>query len=84
MNKDIEVNYKNKKRYKTSKYPIRQPIYLTWLIYVLSKIMTFGMKIKVDKVNMEGLKPPYMIFSNHMSSPVLSIATRTYHIFISK
>lgn len=67
MNKDIEVNYKNKKRYKTSKYPIRQPIYLTWLIYVLSKIMTFGMKIKVDKVNMEGLKPPYMILSNHMS-----------------
>lgn len=28
----IEVNYKNKKRYKTARYPIRQPIYLTWLI----------------------------------------------------
>ena len=37
MNKttNIDVNYKNKKRYKTAKYPIRQPLYLTGLIWVL-------------------------------------------------
>lgn len=29
---DLQVNYKNPKFYKTAKYPIRQPIYLTWLI----------------------------------------------------
>lgn len=62
----IEVNYKNKKRYKTAKYPIRQPIYLTWLIWVLSKIMLIGKKKKIEKINMEGLKPPYIMLSNHM------------------
>ena len=41
----IEVNYKNKKRYKTSKFPIKQPIYLTGLIWVLSKMMLIGKKI---------------------------------------
>lgn len=63
----MDVNYKNKKRYKTAKYPIRQPIYLTWLIQVLSKIMLAGKKHKVEKIGMEGLKPPYMLLSNHMA-----------------
>ena len=63
---NIDVNYKNKKRYKTAKYPIRQPIYLTWLIWVLSKIMLIGKKYKIEKIDMGGLKPPYMILSNHM------------------
>ena len=63
---DIEVNYKNKKRYNTARYPIRQPIYLTALIWVLSKCALMGKKYKVEKVNMEGLKPPYMMLSNHM------------------
>ena len=63
---DHEVNYKNKKRYKTAKYPIRQPIFIVWLIWVLCKIALIGKKYKVEKINMEGLKPPYMILSNHM------------------
>ena len=63
----MDVNYKNQKRYKTAKYPLRQPWYLTWLIWILSKIMLTGKKKKVEKINMEGLKPPYMILSNHMS-----------------
>ncbi len=71
MNKNgecfIDVNYKNNKRYKTAKYPIRQPIYLTGLIRLLSGIMLMNKKHKVEKINMEGLKPPYMILSNHMS-----------------
>ena len=62
----ISVNYKNKKRYKTNKYPIRQPIYLTWLIGLLCKIMLIGKKYKIEKINMEGLKPPYLMLSNHM------------------
>ncbi|MBO7196932.1 MAG: hypothetical protein J6V80_06395 [Clostridia bacterium] len=64
---NIPVNYKNKKKYKTAKYPIRQPIYLTGLIWVLSFFATLFKKHKVEKINMEGLKPPYMILSNHMS-----------------
>jgi len=61
-----EVNYKNKKRYKTAKYPIRQPKIIVWLIWVLCKFILIGKKFKITKVNMEGLKPPYMLLSNHM------------------
>ena len=43
---NIEPNYKNKKKYNTAHYPIRQPIYLTGLIWVLSKILTIGKKPK--------------------------------------
>ncbi len=64
---NIDVNYKNKKRYKTAKHPIRQPIYLTGLIWVLSFFATLFKKHKVEKINMDGLKPPYMMLSNHMS-----------------
>lgn len=63
----MDVNYKNPKKYKTAKFPIRQPIYLTWLIQMLSKMMLIGKKHKVEKFNMEGLKPPYLLLSNHMS-----------------
>lgn len=62
----MDVNYKNKKRYNTAKYPIRQPRALTGLIWLLSKIMLTGKKYKIEKINMEGLKPPYMLLSNHM------------------
>ena len=61
----MEVNYKNKKRYETARYPIRQPLFFVWLITLLSKIMLIGKKYKVEKINMEGLKPPYMMLSNH-------------------
>ena len=63
---NIDVNYKNKKRYNNAKYPIRQPLFLTWLIWVLSKFAMMGKKYKIEKINMEGLKPPYMVLSNHM------------------
>lgn len=69
MNKttNIDVNYKKNNRYKTDKYPIRQPLYLTGLIWVLSFFAILFKKHKVEKINMEGLKPPYMMLSNHMS-----------------
>ena len=63
---NIEVNYKNKKRYKTAKYPIRQPLLIVGLIWLLSRFALMGKKYKVEKINMEGLKPPYMMLSNHM------------------
>lgn len=61
-----EVNYKNKKRYKAAKYPIRQPLIIVWLIRFLSGIVLLTKKHKVEKINMEGLKPPYILLSNHM------------------
>ena len=63
---DIEVNYRNKRRYKTARYPLRQTKFWTGLIWVLSRMMLIGKTYKVEKVNMEGLKPPYMLLSNHM------------------
>ena len=62
----MEVNYKNKRYYNTAKYPIRQPLIIVWLIWLLSKIVLMNKKYKVEKINMEGLKPPYILLSNHM------------------
>ena len=39
---NIDVNYKNKKRYNTAKYPIRQPKIIVWLIWLLSRFALFG------------------------------------------
>ena len=76
---DIAVNYKNKKKYKTAKYPIRQPWYLEWLIWTLSKIMLSNKAHKVEKINMDGLKPPYMILSNHMSFIDFELVSKGTH-----
>ncbi len=63
---NIEPKYKNNKRYKTAKYPIRQPIVIVWLIWLLCKLVLLTKKHKVEKINMEGVKPPYLLLSNHM------------------
>lgn len=63
---DIEVNYKNKKRYVTARYPMHQGKFWTGLIWVLSKFALMGKKYKVETIGMEDLKPPYMLLSNHM------------------
>lgn len=62
----MEVNYKKKKYYNTAKYPIRQPLIIVFLIWILCKFALIGKKYKVEKINMEGLKPPYIMLSNHM------------------
>ena len=61
-----EVNYKNKRRYNTAKPPMHQGIFWTWLIRLLSKIALWGKEYTVEKIGMEGLKPPYLLLSNHM------------------
>ena len=63
---NIDVNYPNKKRYNTAKYPIRQPKIIVGLIWLLSRLTLPNVPWKVEKINMEGLKPPYMMLSNHM------------------
>ncbi|MBQ8339841.1 MAG: hypothetical protein IJY16_05305 [Clostridia bacterium] len=79
----MEVNYKNKKSYRTAKYPLRQPWYLTWLIWILSRIMLAGKQKKIEKIGMEGLKPPYLLFSNHMSFidfELVALATHPHRV----
>ena len=46
----MDVNYRNKQYYKTAKYPIRQPKWLTWLIWMLSKIALIGKKYKLETI----------------------------------
>ena len=62
----IDVNYRNKKRYKTAQYPLHQGKFWTGLIWLLSRIALIGKDYKVEKVNMEGVTAPYMLLSNHM------------------
>lgn len=79
----MDVKYKRNKRYNTAKLPIRQPIYLTWLIWVLSKIMLSNKKHTIEKIGMDGLKPPYMLLSNHMSFvdfEMVSLATYPHRL----
>lgn len=61
----ISVNYKNNKRYNTARYPIRQSKFITWLIHFLCTIGLSKRKYKIEKIGMEGLKPPYFMLSNH-------------------
>ena len=49
MDKNIDINYKNQKRYKTAKYPIRQPLFFVWLIWVLSFFALLFKKKKIEK-----------------------------------
>ena len=51
---NIDVNYKNKKRYNTAKKPLHQGIFWTSLIWLLSRIALIGKDYKVEKINMEG------------------------------
>ena len=63
----MEVNYKNPAYYNTAKLPIRQPVIMTNLLYALCKLtMPAGIPYKIEKINMEGLQPPFMLLSNHM------------------
>ena len=63
-----EIPYgKGVKHYNTQKKPMRQVVrFWTTLIFILSKILTIGQKYKIEKINMEGVKPPYIMLCNHM------------------
>ena len=75
----MEVNYRWKKHYRTAKYPIRQPAWLTWVIWILSKICLIGKEYTLETIDMEGLKPPYIIFSNHMAFIDFELAAMVTH-----
>ena len=75
----MEVNYRWKKHYKTAKYPIRQPAWLTWVIWILSKIALIGKKYTLETIDMEGLEPPYIIFSNHQAFIDFELAAMVTH-----
>ena len=80
---DIEVNYKNKSRYKYTRYPMRQSKFWTGVIWFLSKIMLIGKDYTIEKIGMEDLKPPYLLLSNHMhfiDFEITAMATGTHSV----
>lgn len=79
----IFPKYTNWPTYNTRYIPKRQFFLLKYLIYVLSKITLLNRKYKIEKINMENLKPPYLLLCNHMffvDFKINSIATFPYSV----
>ena len=62
----IDVDYGKLRRYDTTKPPLRQSFLFTGLLRALCGISMVGQKYEIEKINMEGLKPPYILLCNHM------------------
>lgn len=64
------------KKFDMERKPIKQRWFLTPLAWLLSYPETRQRKLKITKVNMEGLTPPYMFLSNHMAFVDFKVACR--------
>lgn len=62
---NIPVFYGDIKPYDTTKPPIRQPLIFTWILGLGSRLMMLGKKYTIEKINMDGLKPPYILLCSH-------------------
>lgn len=68
-----KINYKEGlKHYDIGKAPKKQLWLFKELINLLSRV-TLGNKTKIEKINMEGIKAPYIVLSNHMAFADLEI-----------
>ena len=82
MNK---INYKKVKPYDTAKKPLRQSCIFTGLMYLVSKL-SIPTKYEIEKIGVEGLKPPYILLSNHMHfvdfklNAVATFPHKTYNV----
>ena len=66
MIQPIDVNYGSLTRYDTTQPPLRQRKIFTAILRALCGVSMTGQEYKIEKTNMENLKPPYIRFSNHM------------------
>lgn len=79
----MKVNYNNVTPYDVNKTPRRQMFFFTCLIWILSKFLLARIPHKIVKTNMDGLKPPFILLSNHMSFTdfqVNSVATFPHRV----
>jgi hypothetical protein len=67
---------KEVKKFDMSKRPVKQRWFLTPVAWALAFPEIWRRKLRVTKINMEGLKPPYLFVSNHMAFVDFKSATR--------
>lgn len=68
MNKPKKVNDPKKiKHYDFSRKPKRVNRFWIFASDIVCKFTTMGFKITIDRVNMDGLKPPYILLATHAS-----------------
>ena len=53
------------KRFDMLRKPVKEKWYLTPIAYALSFSTTLTRGLKINKVNMKGLKPPYLLLCTH-------------------
>ncbi len=58
---------KEVKKFDFKKPPRKIPFYLTWLVKLICETGLKSRKFKCEYVNLQGLKPPYILLSNHSS-----------------
>ncbi|TXT51376.1 MAG: hypothetical protein FD137_39 [Spirochaetes bacterium] len=67
---------RNYEKFDMARKPVQQRWFLTPVAWLLSFPETLARKLKVEKIGMEGLKPPYLFISNHMAFVDFKSATR--------
>ncbi len=64
------------KKFDMAKKPVKQRWFLTPVAWLLSFPEILQRKLKITKINMEGVKPPYLLLSNHMAFVDFKVTTR--------
>ena len=62
-------------RFDMIKKPNKQPWYLTLLAWIIAYPTVWAHKLKINKVNMKGLKPPYILLCTHHAFIDFSVTT---------
>ncbi|MCD7741460.1 MAG: hypothetical protein LUI06_04585 [Ruminococcus sp.] len=55
------------KPFDRKRIPPKQNLFFMPLIWLICKVITAPAKLKITKVNMKGLKPPYLVLGTHQS-----------------
>ncbi len=63
---NIDVDYGSLRHYDTTRPPLKQRKVFTAILRALCGLSMMGQDYTIEKINMEGVKPPYILLCNHM------------------